>query len=108
MNVAHVGSLHNRSLFGEYGLYDINFKVCGDYEFLLRVGNKLKAGYVDQALCNTRNIGISHGGEYAIFREIFQAKVKNNTRPTIIHIYIDTLWAKLKWIINSCYYNKRI
>jgi len=108
MNVAHVGSLHNRSLFEEYGFYDTDFKVCGDYEFLLRAGNKLKAGYVDQVLCSTRNIGISHGGSHSVFKEIYKAKFKNNTRPTIIHIYIDTLWAKLKWIISSWYYNKRI
>jgi glycosyltransferase involved in cell wall biosynthesis len=105
MNIAHVGSLHRKSLFEKYGIYDINFKVCGDYDLLLRAGNKLKAGFVNQILCNMRIGGISHGGTSKIFEEIYQAKFKNNTRPTSLHIYIDTLWARLKWIIRKYYYN---
>jgi glycosyltransferase involved in cell wall biosynthesis len=107
MNTAHVGSLHHMSLFENYGIYDINFRVCGDYELLLRAGNKLKAGFVNQTLCNTRIGGISHGGTSEIFEEIYQAKFINNTRPTSLHIYIDTLWARLKWIISKYYYNKK-
>ena len=105
MNIAHVGSLHRRSLFEKYGIYDINFKVCGDYDLLLRAGNKLKAGFVNQILCNMRIGGISHGGTSKIFEEIYQAKFKNNTRPTYLHTYIDTLWARFKWIIRKYYYN---
>ena len=105
MNIAHVGSLHRKSLFEKYGIYDINFKVCGDYDFLLRAGDKLKAGFVNQILCNTRNDGISNDGTSKIFEEIYQAKFKNNTRPTYLHIYIDTLWARFKWIIRKYYYD---
>ena len=105
MNIAHVGSLHRKSLFEKYGIYDINFKVCGDYDLLLRAGNKLKAGFVNQILCNMRIGGISNGGTSKIFEEIYQAKFKNNTRPTYLHIYIDTLWARFKWIIRKYYYN---
>ena len=101
MNVTHPGSLHHKSLYEKYGIYDINFKVCGDYDFLLRAGNKLKAGFVNQILCNMRIGGISHGGTSKIFEEIYQAKLKNNTRPTYLHIYIDTLWARLKWEIRK-------
>ena len=36
MNLAHVSSLHNRKLFEKYGYYDTTFRICGDYEFLLR------------------------------------------------------------------------
>ena len=105
MNITHVGSLHCKSLFEKYGIYDVNFKVCGDYDFLLRAGNKLKAGFVNQILCNTRNGGISNDGTSKIFEEIYQAKFKNNTRPTYLHIYIDSLWARFKWIIRKYYYN---
>ena len=101
MNVAHVGSLHHKSLYEKYGIYDINFKVCGDYDFLLRAGNKLKVSFVNQILCNMRAGGISDGGASEIFNEIYQAKFKNNTRPTNLHIYIDTLWARLKWIVRK-------
>lgn len=105
MNIAHVGSLHHRSLFEKYGNYDTNFPVCADYEFLLRAGDKLKTGFVNKVLCNFRTGGQSYGDSYRgiseIFKEIFQIKSKHNTRPSSIHIYIDNLWAKFKWIINK-------
>jgi glycosyltransferase involved in cell wall biosynthesis len=46
MCTAHVGSFHHRSLFEEYGKYDISLKIVGDYEFLLRPGRQLKAAYM--------------------------------------------------------------
>ena len=105
MNVAHVGSLHHRSLFEKYGIYDINFPVCADYEFLLRARNKLKAGFVNEVLCNFRlggqSQGNSHWGISEILRETYNAKLKHNTRPTCLHIYVDTLWARVKWIIRK-------
>lgn len=36
MNISHGSTLHNRKIFDEIGLFDINFKICGDYELLLR------------------------------------------------------------------------
>lgn len=105
MNVAHVGSLHYRSLFKKYGIYDVNFPVCADYEFLLRAGKNLKAGFVSEVLCNFRaggqSQGYSHWGISEILEETFQAKVKNKTRPSYLHIYFDTLLAKLKWILRK-------
>ena len=101
MNVAHVGSLHHRSLFEKYGIYDTDFPVCADYEFLLRAGDKLKAGFVNEVLCNFRIGGQSQGGSYwgvsDILEEAYQVKLKHNTRPTSLHIYIDNLWARIKW-----------
>lgn len=105
MNIAHVGSLHHRSLFEKYGNYDVDFPVCADYEFLLRAGDKLKAGFVNEVLCNFRSGGQSYGDSYwsmsEIYREIYHIKSKHNTRPTSLHIHIDNLWARLKWQINK-------
>ena len=101
MTVAHVGSLHHRSLFEKYGTYDIKFPVCADYEFLLRAGNKLKSSFISDILCNFRvgghSQGESHWGVAEIFKETYDAKLKHNTRPTTLHAYIDLLWAKIKW-----------
>lgn len=36
MTIPHQGVFHHRSLFSEYGLFNESFKVCGDYEFLMR------------------------------------------------------------------------
>lgn len=57
MNVAHVGSLHNRKLFEKYGVYDTNYKICGDYELLLRARSELKAAFL-----NSTTVNMSIGG----------------------------------------------
>lgn len=36
MTIPHQGTFHRNELFKKYGLFDPTFKICGDYEFLLR------------------------------------------------------------------------
>lgn len=60
MTVAHVGSLHNRKLLDEVGLFDTNYKICSDYELLLRKGDKLKTAYLDHIIGNMPVGGVSH------------------------------------------------
>lgn len=36
MTIPHQGTFHRRELFAKYGLFDPEFRICGDYEFLLR------------------------------------------------------------------------
>jgi glycosyltransferase involved in cell wall biosynthesis len=47
MTVAHPGSLHSKKLFDQYGIFDISYKITGDYELLLRPREKLKAAFFD-------------------------------------------------------------
>lgn len=47
MNVAHVGSLHSTNLFKTVGLYNLDYKICADYELLMRKGSQLKVHFVD-------------------------------------------------------------
>ena len=105
MNVAHIGSLHNISLYKKYGIYNTDFPVCADYEFLLRAGYKLKAGFVNEVLCNFREGGQSQGGSSwrisDILDEANQIKLLHKTRPTTLHIYIDSIFAKAKWFIRK-------
>lgn len=43
MAAAHVASLHNKkNLFDKVGLYNLEYKICADYELLLRKKDKLK------------------------------------------------------------------
>jgi glycosyltransferase involved in cell wall biosynthesis len=48
MTVAHVGSIHHRSLFQQYGHFDTSYRLCGDYELLLRPRNRLRAAFLDR------------------------------------------------------------
>lgn len=48
MSCAHVASLHNKhNLFEILGDYNLNFRICADYELLMRKRDKLKYMYLD-------------------------------------------------------------
>jgi glycosyltransferase involved in cell wall biosynthesis len=72
MLVAHVGSIHNSSLYERLGSYNKSYKIVGDYELLLRSGNKLKAGYIDVITANMGTGGISDS--YSAILEAARAK----------------------------------
>lgn len=60
MVVAHVASLHNRKhLFEEIGLYNLNLKICADYELLLRKGNKLRYLFIPNHIARMTVGGMS-------------------------------------------------
>lgn len=82
MNVAHVGSLHSRSLFEKYGLYDTTYRICGDYELLLRPKEKLKAAYFSLTTVNM-NIGGASDSSLALC-EAERAKVVTGGRNPLL------------------------
>jgi glycosyltransferase involved in cell wall biosynthesis len=94
MNVAHVASLHNRRLYEKYGSYDLNFKICGDYEFLLRINKNLKAGYLDEVFAKMRVGGVSSSSFDSLI-EARTAKLKNKTKNKFF-IHINYLYAAIK------------
>ncbi|WP_316796889.1 glycosyltransferase family 2 protein [Pedobacter agri] len=59
MTVSHPASLHRRRLFDQYGFFDTNYKIVGDYEFLLRPKDLLKASYMNEIILVMREGGAS-------------------------------------------------
>jgi glycosyltransferase involved in cell wall biosynthesis len=57
MTIAHPGALHSKRLFEKHGNFNIDYKIVGDYELLLRAGNSLKSLYLD-----TVTVVMSEGG----------------------------------------------
>lgn len=47
MDVTHSGSLTNRNYFKRIGMFNISYKIVGDYELLMRGGKQMKAAFVD-------------------------------------------------------------
>lgn len=82
MNVAHVGSLHNKRLYEKYGQYDISYQICADYEFLLRAKNSLKAGFLDIVTVNM-SIGGASDSDAALI-ETERAKVLTGGRNKLL------------------------
>jgi glycosyltransferase involved in cell wall biosynthesis len=59
MCIAHVGALHNRKLFEDVGLYNIKYKICGDYELLLRKRENLKVDFLNSRIAQMLVGGVS-------------------------------------------------
>lgn len=100
MNVAHVGSLHKISLYEKYGLYDLSFKMCGDYELLLRAKDILKTGYINKISAYMRCGGVSNNN-IKIFEEVCKAKIKHSTRAFNFLAKLDMYIAILKWKVRK-------
>src|SRR5262249_28658910 len=74
MTVAHVGSMHHRSLFSEYGTYDTAYRVCADYELLLRPRGALRAGFIDRVTAAMALGGVSNANVHRALEEQERAK----------------------------------
>lgn len=86
MNVAaHVGSLHSKDrLFNEVGLYDLKFKICADYELLLRKGEKLKFMFVDTIISRMYTGGMSF--KYRAVLEIYRIRKLRRTVSKFMNV----------------------
>ena len=86
MKISHGSTLHNRKLFDELGNFDISFKICADYEFLLR--KKLNARYIE-----TPTIAMQVGGVSNTIRGLWESfKVKRYCKsiPLLLNVYYLT------------------
>lgn len=83
MKISHGSTLHNRKLFDELGDFNLSFKICADYEFLLR--KKLNAGYIE-----TPTIAMQVGGVSNTIRGLWESfKVKRYCKsiPLLLNVY---------------------
>lgn len=92
MHIAHVGSFHNIAYFKKYGVFDSSYKIAGDYELMLRAGNKLRTLWINKYTVNMGSDGISNKRIIAVYKETTRAKIKNGSRAIGL-IYMDYyLW----------------
>ncbi len=97
MCVAHTGSVHSRKLFETYGLFDPSYKICGDYELLLRAGPSLLTNFVDFVACEMAYGGISNQST-KVFIESSRAKKKYQTRSSYM-LFWDSVYQPFKYHI---------
>ncbi|MEK6780170.1 MAG: glycosyltransferase family 2 protein [Bacteroidota bacterium] len=99
MTVAHVGSMHHKSLFEQYGLFDESYKITGDYEFLLRPGKNLSAGFFPEITVEMELGGISNLSK-SVFKETFRAKTETG-KKSLLSAKIEDWVAKFKFYITN-------
>jgi glycosyltransferase involved in cell wall biosynthesis len=59
MCVAHPGLLHRRTVFERFGEFPEEYRIAGDYEFLLRLGENVPAAFVDEVSVSVGGTGLS-------------------------------------------------
>jgi glycosyltransferase involved in cell wall biosynthesis len=60
MTIAHPGSFHHRRLFERLGRFDVNYRIVGDYELLLRARGTLRAEFMQKVTVRMSAGGLSH------------------------------------------------
>lgn len=74
--LSHGSSLHNRKLFDEVGLFDISYKICADYELLLR--KRLNALFFDKKIFIMQDGGMST--TVKALDDAYRAKMQHKTQ----------------------------
>jgi len=99
MTLAHVGALHNIKLFQDVGYFDVNYKICGDYELLLRRKNKLTHYFYDEVITEMRAGGISLS--FIAIIETFKAKRQHTGIPLLL-LFIESVIGYLLYLRRKC------
>lgn len=99
MCTTHVGALHSRRLFEQYGLFNIGYKIAGDYELLLRPKENLQTAFLNQAVAIMLAGGISQRNHEVLY-EAKKAKLEHRVVSGLTANY-DFLVAYLKLFIRK-------
>jgi glycosyltransferase involved in cell wall biosynthesis len=89
MSIAHVASLHSKTLFENVGIFDTSFKITGDYELLLRKKENLKCLFIDNYIAQMTIGGTSYSVKALI--EAFKSRRLHSNLPIIILLLLF-LW----------------
>lgn len=81
--ITHVGCFHHKSLFQKIGLFNTDYKIAGDYDFLLRCFDIIHADYMPVTTVMIRQGGISSSQIFAVAKEILKIKLKNKSRSIL-------------------------
>ena len=101
--IAHVGSLHHRSLFDQNGLFDKTYKITGDYDFLLRCFHIIIPNFIPVITAKVRDGGISKRHIFRIAKETRRAKLLNKMKSKLqcqVDYWISIIKYFVRVIIN--------
>ena len=96
MCVAHVASLHSAQLFKTIGFYDLTYKICGDYELLMR--RKLNSLFLNDAIAQMKIGGMSLSFD-AVY-ETMKIRKKHSSVSNLLNILLTikgvfwVIWRK--------------
>jgi len=69
LRVVHCGAFHHHTLFNKYGLFNDNYKIAGDFDFLVRSGKGIKSDFLNENTVNMCNSGLSNTNKNKVIFE---------------------------------------
>ena len=97
MTIAHPAMLLRRELFGRFGAFDARFRICGDYEWLLRLPPSLRCVHSSDSILKVVQAGVSHTRIGQVYAETFQAQRR----------HLGWLPSAGCWVLNWLKYGRR-
>jgi len=86
-SAAHVGSLHNKqTLFETVGYYSLDYKICADYELLLRKGPNLRSYFLPKVIARMEVGGMSFS--LKAIKETYRIRKQHKTVPTLFNMFL--------------------
>jgi glycosyltransferase involved in cell wall biosynthesis len=93
MNIAHPGMLVRRELFEVAGAFDPSFRICGDYEWFLRLPAELRSIHSSDSILKVVQAGVSHTRIAQVYGETFRAQ-RRHLSPAVSAACWALNWAK--------------
>lgn len=84
MKILHAGGFLNRKYIDEYGVFNEDYKITGDYEMLLRKGKNLKVHVIDEVLVEMDAGGLSNTHVNQALNEAKQSKINTAHRNPLL------------------------
>jgi len=77
VGIPHTATFHNKSMFDRVASFDEGFQLAGDYDFLLKFGQNLKAVFIDEPIVCLGINGITKTQHLKAIKENRTAQKKN-------------------------------
>lgn len=97
MNIAHPGMLVRRDWFRRIGPFDSSFRICGDYEWFLRLPPELRTVHSSDSILQVVQAGVSHTRIGQVYAETFRAQRRHLGVPV----------SAACWALNWAKYGRR-
>ena len=78
LGIVHCGALHHKDLFSYGKYFDDSYKIAGDFEFLVRVGNKVRPLFLNSVTVNMFIGGVSRTRVKKVIFETSRALYESN------------------------------
>jgi len=114
MSISHQSIFFNRTLFDEFGLFDVKYKIAADYDFMLKVLRKYTPEFMSQIIvCSVSMGGLSNNFKNIISAHSESSIASNNNRTNkhlhyIIYLRIKVLIKFTFKFISNFFPSKKV